>query len=78
MQSVSPKSVIVLPSSSQESPHIQIEVETEASLFARHRITGRLVFNSKAIEALGFCPAELAQRGYPMDSDVRPANSAAA
>jgi hypothetical protein len=29
----------------------------------------RLVFNPKAIEVLGFTPAELAQRGYALDSD---------
>ena len=32
---------------------MQIEVHEEVSLFVRDRITGRLVFNSKAIEALG-------------------------
>jgi hypothetical protein len=58
---------------------MKIEVESEASLFARDRVTGRLVFNSKAIEALGLCPAELAQRGYPLDSDLAtPTESAAA
>jgi hypothetical protein len=29
-----------------------------------------LVFNSKAIEALGLSPTELAQRGYPLDGEV--------
>src|ERR1700757_1957534 len=29
----------------------------------------RLVFNPKAIEALGFTPAEFAQRGYVLDGD---------
>jgi hypothetical protein len=45
---------------------MQIE---KISLFVPHRASGRLVFNPKAIEALGLSPAELAQRGYPLDSD---------
>lgn len=49
---------------------MQIEADAEVSLFIRDRASGRLVFNSKAIEALGLSPAELAQRGYPLDSDV--------
>lgn len=49
---------------------MQIEADAEVSLFVRDRATGRLVFNSKAIEALGLSPAELAQRGYPVDSEV--------
>ena len=56
---------------------MQIKAEAEVSLFVRDQITGRLVFNSKAIEALGLCPAELAQRGYALDSGAtRPINSA--
>lgn len=47
---------------------MQIKAEAEVSLFVRDQISGRLVFNSKAIEALGLCPAELAQRGYALDS----------
>ena len=47
---------------------MQIEPDEEVSLFVRDPDTGRLVFNSKAIEALGLCPAELAQRGYALDS----------
>jgi hypothetical protein len=43
---------------------MQIQADTEVSLFVRDRVTGRLVFNSKAIEALGLKPTELAQRGY--------------
>lgn len=39
-------------------------------LFVRDRVTGRLVFNPKAIEALGLSPTELAQRGYPLDGEV--------
>ena len=31
---------------------MQIESDTDVSLFVRDRVTGRLVFNSKAIEAL--------------------------
>jgi hypothetical protein len=49
---------------------MQIQADSEVSLFVREPVTGRLVFNSKAIEALGLSPAQLAQRGYPMDGDV--------
>ena len=49
---------------------MQIEANTEVSLFVRDRVTGRLVFNPKAVEALGLSPTELAQRGYPLDGDV--------
>ena len=35
---------------------MQIQADTEVSLFVRDRITGRLVFNPKAIEALGLGP----------------------
>ena len=49
---------------------MQIQADTEVSLFVRDPVTGRLVFNSKAIEALGLSPKELAQRGYPLDSEV--------
>ena len=48
---------------------MQIEKDTAVSLFVPHRASGRLVFNPKAIEALGLNPAELAERGYPLDSD---------
>jgi hypothetical protein len=48
---------------------VQIKKGTELNLFVRHRTSGRLVFNPKAIEALGLSPAELAARGYPLDSD---------
>ena len=48
---------------------MQIEKDTAVSLFVPHRSSGRLVFNPKAIEALGLSPAELAQRGYPLGSD---------
>jgi hypothetical protein len=49
---------------------MQIEADAEVSLFVRDRATGRLVFNSRAIEALGLSPAELAQRGYPLDREI--------
>ena len=49
---------------------MQIQADTEVSLFVRDRVTGRLVFNPKAIEALGLSPTELAQRGYALDGDV--------
>ena len=48
---------------------MRIERGTAVSLFVHHRTSGRLVFNQKAIEALGLSPAELALRGYPLDSD---------
>jgi hypothetical protein len=48
---------------------MQIEKDTAVSLFVPHRASGRLVFNQKAIEALGLDPAELVQRGYPLDSE---------
>ena len=48
---------------------MQIEKEADVSLFVPHRASGRLVFNPKAIEALGLSPAELTERGYPLDSD---------
>ena len=35
---------------------MQIESDTDVSLFVRDRVTGRLVFNSKAIEALRLDP----------------------
>lgn len=41
------------------------------SLFVRDRVTGRLAFNSKAIEALGLSADELAKRGYPVDRENR-------
>ena len=46
---------------------MQIEADAEESLFVRDRVTGRY---SQAIEALGLSPAELAQRGYPLDGEV--------
>jgi hypothetical protein len=49
---------------------MQIEADEEVSLFVRAPKTGRLVFNSKAIEALDLSPAELAERGYPLDRKV--------
>jgi hypothetical protein len=49
---------------------MQVPADTEVSLFARDRVTGRLVFNQKAIEALGLNPMELAKRGYSLDGMV--------
>jgi len=49
---------------------VETEKPTEVSLFVPHRASGRLVFNPKAIEALGLDPAELAQRRYPLDGDA--------
>ena len=42
---------------------MQIEPDTEVSLFVRDRVTGRLVFNPKAIEAHGFSPTNWRSRG---------------
>ena len=47
-----------------------VEVNEEMSLFVRDAITGRVVFNCKAIEALGLNPMELALRGYRVDAQV--------
>ena len=47
-----------------------MQIETEVSLFVRDRATGRLVFNSKAIEALGLRPVELARRGYALEGEI--------
>lgn len=55
-----------------------IDADEEVSLFVRDPGTGHLVFNSKAIEALGLSPGELAERGYQVDREARPENSAAA
>jgi hypothetical protein len=40
------------------------------SLFVRDRATGRLVFNAKAIQALGLSPLDLSQRGYPVGDEI--------
>jgi hypothetical protein len=49
---------------------MHIETDAEVSLFVRVRVTGRLVFNPKAIKALGLSPTELAKRGYSLDGEV--------
>ena len=49
---------------------MQIDSDAQLSLFVRDLATGRFVFNSKAIEALGLSPAELVQRGYPLESQI--------
>jgi hypothetical protein len=55
---------------------MQIKKDAAVSLFVPHRASGRLVFNSKAIEALGLDPIELVERGYPLDNDhARPTKS---
>ncbi len=45
-------------------------MDKEVSLFVRDPAAGRLVFNSRAIKALGLSPKELAQCGYPLDSEI--------
>jgi hypothetical protein len=47
---------------------MQIKKDAAVSLFVPHRASGRLVFNPKAVEALGLCPVELVERGYPVDN----------
>ena len=49
---------------------MQIQADAEVSLFVRDRVTGRLVFNPKAVASLGLGPTELAQRGYSIDGNV--------
>lgn len=49
---------------------MQIETDIKVSLFVRDRVTGRLVFNTKTIKALGLRPAELAERGYPLGNEI--------
>ena len=46
---------------------MQNESRAQIDLFVRDQATGRLVFNAKAIEALGLSPTDLAQRGYRVD-----------
>ena len=45
-------------------------VDAEVSLFVRDHETGRLVFNSKAVRALGLSPLELKRRGYSLDLEI--------
>ena len=40
--------------------------DDEICLFVRDEETGRLLFNAKALQALGINPEEAQQRGYPM------------
>jgi hypothetical protein len=51
---------------------MQIEADKEVGLFVRDQVTGCLMFNSKAIEALGLSPTELSERGYPVDREASP------
>jgi PAS domain-containing protein len=46
------------------------KVDAEVSLFVRDRDTGRLVFNSEALRALGLSPVELKQRGYALKGEI--------
>jgi hypothetical protein len=41
----------------------------QPELFIRDKKTGRLVFNPRAIEALGLPPSEIARRGYRLPSE---------
>ncbi len=40
--------------------------DEEICLFVRDEQTGRFLFNTKALQALGINPAEAEQRGYPL------------
>lgn len=42
----------------------------QPELFIRDKKTGRLVFNPRAIEALGLPPSEIARRGYRLPSEM--------
>jgi hypothetical protein len=54
---------------------MESKVDADVSPFVRNPVTGRLVFSSKAIKALSLSPAELTQRGYPLDDEIdSPAN----
>ena len=58
---------------------MQIEVYGEVSLFVRDQNTGRLVFNSKAIEALALAPRKWRSAVTSwIPRSPTPANSAAA
>ena len=65
-----PKSMAVHSLAAGNGGSMQIQADREVSLFVRDRVTGRLVFNPKAIAALGLGPTELAQRGYAIDGEV--------
>ena len=49
---------------------VRFEADSEMNLFVRDPSTGRLVFNSKAIEALGLSPVEVRRRGYLLDGEI--------
>ncbi len=42
------------------------KADEEICLFVRDEQTGRFLFNTKALQALGINPAEAEQRGYPL------------
>ena len=48
----------------------------EISLFVRDEQTGRLLFNAKALQALGINPVAAHQRGYPMKENSALAETA--
>jgi hypothetical protein len=54
----------------QKAGTMQIKANAELNLFIRDQTTGRLLFNSRAVEALGLHPAERAQRGYALGWEV--------
>ena len=41
--------------------------DEEISLFVRDEQSGRFLFNAKALRALGLSPADVQQRGYPIN-----------
>ncbi len=42
----------------------------EICLFVRDERTGRFLFNTRALQALGINPVEAQQRGYPVMSNL--------
>jgi len=45
---------------------VERKSDEEICLFVRDERTGGLLFNAKALQALGINPAEAQQRGYPL------------
>jgi hypothetical protein len=46
--------------------------DEEVTLFIRDQMTGRYVFNAKALKALGVDPTEARERGYPLKEPEEP------
>jgi hypothetical protein len=48
---------------------LQRQFDNQIALFARNERTGRYVFNSQALKALGIDPAEAQDRGYQLEDE---------